>query len=81
MPMYLISILINLHVVKPLICFVLLKASEKENRYFQVIQEAKKRQYRGKGKTMDLWSENLGSTELQSDPGFLCDFEPVIKTS
>ena len=26
---------------------------------------------------MDLWSENLGSTELQSDPGFLCDFEPV----
>lgn len=49
MPMYLISILINLYVVKPLICFVLLKASEKENRYFQVIQEAKKKAIQREG--------------------------------
>lgn len=50
MPIYLISILINLHVVKPLICFVLLKASEMENRYFQVIQEAKRKATQREGK-------------------------------
>ena len=30
---------------------------------------------------MALWSENLGSTQLQPNPGFLCVFGPVIKTS
>ena len=50
MPIYLISILINLYVVKPLICFVLLKASEMESRYFQVIQEAKKKATQREGK-------------------------------
>ena len=30
---------------------------------------------------MALWPENLSLTKLQPDPGFLCDFGPVIKTS